>query len=188
MTEQERALVAEAAKKAGLLWVTAPGGRPRAAWHVWHDEALLLVCDGLEQPLPGLADGTTVEVSLPSHDNRARLVTFTATVAELRPTGGSRADWLPAAAALHASRLNPPDGEEQPLRWERESRILRLVPADVIEVPGRMSQASGAAAPVPSPATTRGELPFVLGRATGRDPAATGRVRRRKGRSGPPPG
>lgn len=188
MTEQEMALIAEAAKKAGLLWVTPPGGRPQAAWHVWQDDAFLLVGEGLEQPLPGLADGMTVEISLASKDNRARLVTFTAAVTELRPTGGSRADWLPAAAALHASRLNPPDGEQQPLRWERESRIFRLVPGDVIEVPGRMSESSGAAPPPPTPATTRGELPFVLGRATGRAPAATGRIRRRKGRPDTPPG
>ena len=184
------ALVAEAAKKAGLLWVTAPGGsRPRAAWHVWHEGAVLLVCGGIEQPLPDLADGMTVEVSLPSHDNRARLVTFTAAVAELRPTGGSRADWLPAAAALHASRLNPPDGEAQPLRWERESRIFRLTPTgSVLAAPGRMSEASGAAPPPSSPATTKGELPFVLGGATGRAPAGPRRVRRRKRRGEAPPG
>lgn len=184
------ALVAEGAKKAGLLWITcSPGARPRAAWHIWWVDALgqghvLLVCDGLEQPLGDLVDGATVEVTVPSKDNRARLVTFTATATELRPAGASRADWIPAAAALHAQRLNPPDGEDQPARWERESRIVRLTPTgEVREAPGRMPEASGAAEAPPSPATTRGELPFVLGRATGRppkDPAGSGTRRRRR--------
>src|SRR5437868_2370712 len=108
----EKALVAEGAKKAGLAWLTcSPGARPRAVWHLWVDAPdgghLLFVCDGLEQPLPGLVDGSVVEVTLPSKDSRARLVTFFARAEVLLPTGASRADWLPAVAALHAQRLNP---------------------------------------------------------------------------------
>jgi len=29
---------------------------------------------------------------------------------------------------LHAQRLNAPDGQEQPARWARESRVLTLLP------------------------------------------------------------
>ncbi len=161
------ALVAEGGKKAGLLWVTpGPDERARPAWHVWADGAALLVVDGLEQPVPGLVDGGRVLVSLPSKDTRARLVTFTAAVAVLKP---GTEDWEQAAAALHAQRLNPPDGEAQPARWARESRVVRLTPTgEVSEAPGRMSEASGAAAVPDTPATTRDKLPFVIGRATGR--------------------
>lgn len=161
------ALVAEGGKKAGLLWVAADeGARAWPAWHVWADGAALLVCDGLEQPQPELVHGARVRVTLPSKDTRGRLVTFTATANVLRP---DTEEWQQAAIALHAQRLNPPDGEAQPARWARESRVVRLVPTgEVLEAPGRMPTASGAAEPLPTPATTRDPLPFVLGRATGR--------------------
>lgn len=167
MGDLDMALVAEGAKKAGLLWLAAgPGARAWPAWHVWVDGAALLVCDGVEQPQPDLVDGARVRVTLPSKDNRARLVAFTATAAVLRP--GTQ-EWQQAATALHAERLNPPDGEAQPARWARESRVVRLVPTgEVLEAPGRMPTESGAAVPLPTTATTLDPLPFVIGRATGR--------------------
>ncbi|NEE53039.1 hypothetical protein G3M55_51635, partial [Streptomyces sp. SID8455] len=53
----EKALVEEATKKSGLIWVRA-AGPARAVWHVWHEGAAHLVGDGPgEQPLPeGLTD------------------------------------------------------------------------------------------------------------------------------------
>lgn len=54
-----RALVEEATKKSGLIWVRGTGPA-RALWHVWHEGAAHLVGDGPgEQPLllPGSPTG-----------------------------------------------------------------------------------------------------------------------------------
>lgn len=68
----DRALVEEATKKSGLIWVEGPGGPARALWHVWHEGAACLVGDGPgEQPLPGLTDGGTAEVTVRSKDKGA---------------------------------------------------------------------------------------------------------------------
>ena len=49
---------------------------------------------------------------------------------------------------LHAKRLNPPDGEAQPARWARESRVARIEPTgQLVEAPGHLSHRSHAAEP-----------------------------------------
>jgi hypothetical protein len=155
-------LVEEATKKAGIVWIAAPGERARPAWHHWYDGADYVVTGGLEQPLPGLAAGGTAEVTVPSKDTGGRLITWVATVSEVSP--GSEL-WDAVVPAMHAKRLNPPDGDRQPERWARECAVLRLEPTgDVPEAPGAMPHDSGAAAAVPTPAVTSGPLPFVLGR------------------------
>jgi len=156
------ALVEEATRKAGIVWIAAPGERAWPAWHHWHDGADHVVTGGLEQPLPGLADGGLAEVTVPSKDTGGRLVTWVAAVSEV-PPGGEL--WEVVVPAMHAKRLNPPDGDHQPQRWARECTVLRLEPTgEVREAPGAMLDASGAAVPLPSPATTSGPLPYVLGR------------------------
>ncbi len=68
----DRALVEEATKKSGLIWVQGPGSPARALWHVWHEGAACVVGDGPgEQPLPGLADGAEAEVTVRSKDKGA---------------------------------------------------------------------------------------------------------------------
>ncbi|MFF7600257.1 hypothetical protein [Streptomyces mirabilis] len=171
MTEQllDRALVEEATKKSGLIWVRS-GGAPapeapgaeaptRALWHVWHDGAACLVGDGPgEQPLPGLVDGGDAVVVVRSKDKGGRLAAWTAKVVELPP--GSPA-WEATVAELKVKRLNAPDGEEMPARWARECRVLRLEPrAGTLPLP----DGSLAAAPVPSPATTRQPIPAAVPR------------------------
>ena len=160
------ALVAEACAKSALVWLRAPGEqRSHAAWHVWLDGAVCLVTGGAEQPLtdlPGLVDGAAVDVLVRSKDDGSRLVAFRTTVTEIAPGDPL---WDSVVPVLHAKRLNARDGEEQPARWARESRVLRLVPTgQVLEQPGHLPTRSHAAEPPPSPATTRGRLPFVLGR------------------------
>ena len=160
------ALVAEACAKSALVWLRAPGEqRAHAAWHVWAEGAVCLVTGGAEQPLtdaPGLSEGSEVEVLVRSKDNGSRLVTFRATVTAVEP---GTPQWDVVVPLLHAKRLNAPDGEEQPARWARESRVLRLDPTgQVLEQPGHLPTRSHAAEPPPSPATTRGRLPFVVGR------------------------
>ena len=164
-----RALVEEACRKSALVWLRPAGAvRAQAAWHVWVDDAVHLVSGGLEQPLPELPDGVEVDVTARSKDNGSRVVTFRATVSTVAPDGEG---WERAVTELHAKRLNPPDGEEQPARWARESRVLRLDPTGrLVEGPGHLSHRSHAAEPPGSPATTRGPLPFVAGRRARRRP------------------
>ena len=141
------ALVAEACAKSALVWLRAPGGqRAHAAWHVWADGAVCLVTGGAEQHLtggPDLADGSEVDVLVRSKDNGSRLVAFCAVVSGVEP---GTPEWDSVAPLLHAKRLNAPDGEEQPARWARESRVLRLVPTgQVLEQPGHLPTRSHAA-------------------------------------------
>ncbi|GAA3740948.1 hypothetical protein [Streptomyces tremellae] len=153
-----RALVEEATRKSGLVWVRGTG-RARPLWHVWLDGAAWVVGGGPgEQPLPeGLAAGARAEVTVPSKDKRGRLVSWTARVAECPP--GS-AEWESAVGELKGKRLNAPDAEAVPERWARECRVLRLTPcAATTDLP----DASAASRPAPSPATTRGPLPPALG-------------------------
>ncbi|MFF8473571.1 hypothetical protein [Streptomyces sp. NPDC015414] len=156
----DQALVEEATKKSGLIWVRgADAPAARALWHVWHEGAVCLVGDGPgEQPLTGLADGGAAEVTVRSKDKGGRLVTWPASVSEAAP--GSP-EWEAAVAELKGKRLNAPDGEEMPARWARECRVLRLVPAGSPLTP---PDGSLAERPVPSPATTRRPVPAALPR------------------------
>ena len=158
-----RALVEEACRKSSLVWLRPAGAAHAVAvWHVFTDGAIHVVGGGAEQPLPDLADGEHVEVTVRSKDTGGRLLRLTATVTQVRP--GTEA-WDLVVPELHAKRLNQPDGEEQPRRWARESTVLRLEPdGPLLESPGHLSTRSHAAEPAGSPATTRGALPFVLGR------------------------
>ena len=164
--ERALALVEEAGKKSALLWLSArPGGRAYAAWHVWVDGAALVVSGGLEQDAPVLdqldADRRVI-VTLRSKDTWGRLVTWVGHAETIRPDDDA---WQSAAAQLHAKRLNSPDGEAQPDRWRRESVITRIVPSgELLESPAHMPSGSQRAEPPGSPATTRGRLPFTIGR------------------------
>ncbi|MCX4983278.1 hypothetical protein [Streptomyces sp. NBC_00572] len=158
MTEEllGSALVEEATKKSGLVWVRGTGPA-RALWHVWFDGAAFVVGDGPgEQPLPGLADGGTAEVTVRSKDKGGRLVAWTADVRELAP---GTEEWDAAVAELKGKRLNAPDGEAMTGRWAGECRVLRLDPrSSTTELP----DGSLAAVPLPSAAVTRDPVPSGL--------------------------
>ena len=114
--------LAEAAtRKAGALWVSFDGYAPRLVWHLWHDGAVWFVCDGLEQSLPGAAHAVTATVTV----GRKDVVSWHGAVS--RVTHGQPA-WGEVVPLLHDRRLNPPDGEDQPLRWARESLLVRITP------------------------------------------------------------
>nr|WP_046500859.1 hypothetical protein [Streptomyces odonnellii] len=148
-----QALVEEATKKSGLIWVRGPGPG-RALWHIWYEGAAYLVGDGPgEQPLPGLADGSTAEVTVRSKDKGGRLVAWTADITELAPRSEA---WEEAVAELKGKRLNAPDAEDMPERWARECRVLRLTPREVIT---DLPSGSLAAVPLPTMATTRQSAP-----------------------------
>ncbi|GAA2240434.1 hypothetical protein GCM10010232_29330 [Streptomyces amakusaensis] len=160
MTDQllGQALVEEATKKSGLVWVRGEGPE-RALWHVWHEGAAHLVGDGPgEQPLTGLVDGGTATVTVRSKDKGGRLVAWTASVTELKP--GSE-QWEEVLPELKGKRLNAPDAEQVPERWARECRVLRLEP-----VSSTTDHPTGSLAAVPpaTPATTRNAVPAALPR------------------------
>ncbi|MFF8535169.1 hypothetical protein ACN6K9_002288 [Streptomyces sp. SAS_267] len=171
MTQEllDQALVEEATKKSGLIWVrgtaapspAGPGDEvpTRALWHVWHEGAACLVGDGPgEQPLPGLVDGGHAVVTVRSKDKGGRLVTWSATVVEL---AANTPEWDAAVGELKGKRLNAPDGEAMPERWARECRVVRLEPTGATVEP---PEGSLAARPLPSPATTRQPAPAALPR------------------------
>ncbi|MFE6689509.1 hypothetical protein ACFVFQ_23900 [Streptomyces sp. NPDC057743] len=167
----DQALIEEATKKSGLVWVRGASGPARALWHVWHDGALCLVgaADdagrervGAEQPLAGLGltDGGTATVTVRSKDKGGRLVAWPAAVRELAPDSE---EWRATVEELKGKRLNAPDSETLVTRWARECRVLRLVPAgETVQRPGRMPDDSGAEPPLASPALTRRPVPAAL--------------------------
>jgi len=171
-TPVESALIEEAARKSGLLWITAyrNGERlpARPAWHVWADSgvdgvpaSVYVVTGGREQLLPPITEGDVVEITIGSKDKRGRLVTWPARAAFVEPSG---AEWDAVIPALHAGRLNQTDGEQQPARWARESVVWRLSPdGQPLEQPGTMSPVSAAAPPLPTPAKTTGRQPKMIG-------------------------
>ncbi|MEU8139663.1 hypothetical protein [Streptodolium elevatio] len=159
----DSALLEEAAKKSGLLWI-APAGHPaRPVWHTWHDGAVHILqdrtADAVEQHVPGLTDADAAEVTLRSKDKGGRLLTWTADVVVLTPDAGS---WPTAAAALHADRLNAPDGEEQPSRWARDCVIVRLDNPRALTHGPALPRTSQSAPPAPTNAVTRGPAPRNL--------------------------
>lgn len=133
------ALIAEATKRAGLIWITVPGpgaagpggagpGRPRPVWHVWRDAAYVLTGPG-EQDVPGLGDAGHVTVAVPSKDTGGLLLRWTARVTRVEP--GS-AEWPEIIGALLAGRLNEPasPGESPAERWARTGQVYRLTPGE----------------------------------------------------------
>jgi hypothetical protein len=154
-----QALVEEATKKSGLIWVQGPDGPARALWHVWHEGAACLVGDGPgEQPLPGLTDGSEARVTVRSKDKGGRLVSWSARVVQLTPGSGA---WEAAVGELRGKRLNAPDGETMTDRWARECRVLRLEPTGAT---APLPDGSLAEPPLPSPALTRRPVPAGLPR------------------------
>jgi hypothetical protein len=160
------ALVEEATKKSGMLWLALPGlPYPRPAWHIWHaiddQGAAYVVTGGIEQPLPGLPGAERITVTVRSKDKGARLVSWVAVVEQVKP--GSE-EWDAVVPLLAKARLNAPDGEHQTERWAKEAFIIRLTPTgEAPEAPGSLPDDYAAVRPVPSPATTTGRTPFMLG-------------------------
>jgi hypothetical protein len=120
-----QALVAEAARKSRVCWLAWSGRPATLAWHAWYDGALLVLAADGEQPLPGLADAATVEVTFRSKDTGGRLVRWTGRVEVVDPDDPA---WEAGAAALLAVRLNLPDPAAALLAWRTEGTIVRVVP------------------------------------------------------------
>lgn len=151
------ALIAEATKRAGLIWISVPGhGRPHPAWHVWRPDAgqagsasppppgaAYVVTGPGEQPLPGLGEAAQaqagegqagdgqagqVTVTVPSKDSGGSLISWTADVTRVGPESD---EWDAVIGPLTAGRLNatPEPGETSlARRWTHSAAIFRLSP------------------------------------------------------------
>jgi hypothetical protein len=134
------ALIAEATKRAGLLWITVAGqDRPRPAWHIWHTVtgaggpggppapgAAYVVTGPGEQPLPGLGEVDQVTVTVASGQTGGAPVTWTADVHRVWP---GTPEWGEVIGPLVAGRLNAvlAAGETSPAgRWARSGAVFRL--------------------------------------------------------------
>jgi 8-oxo-dGTP diphosphatase len=135
--EPSPGLIAEATRRAGVIWLSIGSGRPHPAWHVWRGTsraagdppppgaAYVLTGPG-EQPLPDLAGADEVTVAVPSKESGGLLVTWSAQASRVEP--GS-AEWDAIIGQLVAARLNEPtgDGEASPAgRWARTCTVFRL--------------------------------------------------------------
>jgi hypothetical protein len=155
-------LVEEAMKKSDVIWLALPGApQPRPAWHIWHDGNGYVITGGIEQPLPGLPDAGRVVVTVRSKDKRNRLASWVAEVGQVEPGGE---EWQTVVPLLAKERLNAPDGEAQVERWAREVYVIRLAPTgEVTDTPDSLPAGYASVRPVPTPATTTGKGPFMIG-------------------------
>ena len=123
------AVVAEAVRRSGVLWLLVPGGAPVLVWHLWHDGAAHVVGGGGggggggdEQALPALGASVDVVVRTPSGDR----LEWTAEVEVLAP---GTAAWDEVVPLLAAERQSAPSVEQLPALWARHCTVVRLTPA-----------------------------------------------------------
>ncbi|MEJ7635792.1 hypothetical protein [Aeromicrobium sp.] len=136
-------LIAELAKKSGLVWISyAQESRP--VWHEWVGDAVCVVSGGAEQPLPGIADHQLVTLSLRSKSNRALVAQAEARVEVVTPDSEH---WDPITSALKSGRLNLADGDHAIDRWARESLVVRLIPTGEVTLPDQIASALGHTSP-----------------------------------------
>jgi hypothetical protein len=151
-------LVLEAMKKAAVAWLRAGDQPEYAVWCLWSDDALYVVSGPGEQPAPGLAGASTVDVSARG-DHGGRIVTWRANVERVEPETPA---WEATVPALAGKRLNAENAEQMAQRWARECVVSRLVPAD--DGTEDLPEGSLAAPPAPTPAVRPTRKPFRLHR------------------------
>jgi hypothetical protein len=128
-------LIAELAKKSGLVWVSY-ARHTHAIWHEWVGDAVCLVTGGTEQPLPDIERHETVMLLLRSKSSRA-LVAEVKALVEVVPPGSEH--WESVTSALKSGRLNLVDRDGAIERWARESLVIRLVPTGAAVLPEDIS-------------------------------------------------
>lgn len=136
-------LVAELAKKSGLIWVSY-AGQSHPVWHEWVGDAVCVVAGGTEQPLPAIEKHRSVRLLLRSKSTRALVATIEALVEVVTP---SSEHWGPVTSALKSGRLNLADGDHAVDRWAQESVVVRLVPTGMVGLPGDMATGLSRTAP-----------------------------------------
>ena len=147
MSQTPPDLIAEATKRAGLIWIAIDGqDRPRPAWHVWRagtgwpgpgsPGAAYVVTGPGEQPLPGLAGAGRVTVIVAGGQVAGGRVEWPAAVGRVEPGSG---EWDEVIGPLVAGRLNATlaEGETSPAqRWATSGAVFRLAPVLGDKAPG----------------------------------------------------
>jgi hypothetical protein len=119
------ALVAEATKKAAVVWLSIDGTPAYIVWCVPIADALYVVAGPGEQTAPGLADATVVDVTARG-DHGGSIATWSATVQRVDP--GSD-DWQTVALTVAGKRLNATGSADNLVaKWARDDVLVRLVP------------------------------------------------------------
>ena len=136
-------LIAELAKKSGLVWVSY-AQHAHAIWHEWVDDAVCTVAGGTEQPLPDIEKHETVTLLLRSKASRALVAEAEARVEIITPVSEH---WDAVTSRLKSGRLNLVDRDNAIERWSRESLVMRLVPTGAIIFPEDMSSFIGRTSP-----------------------------------------
>jgi hypothetical protein len=144
------ALIAEATKKAAVVWLSVDDAPAYGVWCLPLTGALYVVTGPGEQPAPGLAEAGTVRVRARG-EHGGQIVSWLATVERVPP--GSD-DWDELARQLAGKRLNATGTVEAVVaRWARECTVLRLVSTeDGVEAGATAKTCSQAAPPRPTPA------------------------------------
>lgn len=149
-------LLAEAANKSDILWISIPGGGTHAVWFVWHDDgdprspgpAAYVISGPGEQHLPWLPEEVTLIFR--SKDSGGRLLTVPAAAQEVEV--GS-AQWDDAVAVLRPERLNATGDVEK--RWRESATIHLLMPfGRPSEQPGTYAADAGSQQVRPGVGTT----------------------------------
>jgi hypothetical protein len=149
-------LVDEAAKKAGIAWVSVDGGPAYAIWCLTIDNDVCVVTGPGEQDLPGLATAASVLVTLRG-DHGGMIVTYPVTVGRIRPESDR---WEVVAPQLASKRLNVSGTAEALIgRWAKECSLWALTQAGP---PGPRGDSSERAEPRPAAALTAPRKPFKL--------------------------
>ncbi len=144
------ALVAEAMKKAAIVWLTVAGQPAYPVWCAPIGDALYVVTGGAEQPAPGLTSADQAMVTARG-DHGGRIVSWPAAVATLAPTDPT---WPENATQLAGKRLNAAGTVATIVsEWAVTSVVVRLTPIGDDTEPA--STGSEAAVPRETPATTR---------------------------------
>jgi hypothetical protein len=171
VSEEAVAEIGQVMKKAGLVWLSWDGRRAIPAWFAAVDGSYVVLADKSgsgEQPLPGLAEASSVQVVVPAKPATNRLAAWTATVRRLDP---GTTEWTDAAQVLRTERLNASELDKQLNRWRTYADLLVLEPTgEITESAGSFDATPRAAEPPGSPATTRGRLPKILHRRPNRRP------------------
>jgi hypothetical protein len=119
------AVIAEASKKAAVIWLRVGGASAYAVWCVPIADALYVVSGPGEQAAPGLAEATSVAVTARG-DHGGTIATWSASVERVEPDGD---DWTTVTPAVAGKRLNATGSTDDLVaRWARDAVLVRLTP------------------------------------------------------------
>jgi hypothetical protein len=119
--------VEEALRRGAVVWIGVDDEPPRPAWHLWHDDAVLVVTGPGEQALPGLAAADEARVVVRGPHALAGAVAELVCDVERLPPGTP--EWQRVAPLLAEERLNAVDQAGLVGRWVADGVVvLRLRP------------------------------------------------------------